>query len=232
MDHEKQEMKTKHLRKSSSKSDKKIDMIATAAARLFSVKGYIETSMEDVAATARLSKGGMYHYFNCKEDILYFILSNFMDFLLEGFEQEIQNIEDPADKIRYIIHHHVKGYVAQMYSAKALFNEAYNLSSPKLSKVKSKERRYFSIIAGVLSLNLGHRLDKDELTVVTFNLLGMCNWIYSWYDPQGAINPEQLSQIIFENFTNGLSSFQRKSIADKGKGLDTTGTAAIRRSGN
>jgi AcrR family transcriptional regulator len=225
-------MTTKQLRKTSSKSDEKINTIATAAASLFSTKGYIETSMEDVATTAKLSKGGMYHYFSCKEDILDFILSNFMDFLLDGFEQEIQKIEDPADKIRYIIRHHVKGYVAHMYSAKVLFNEAYNLSAPKLSKIKSKERRYFSIIAGALLLYLGRKLDKDRLTVVTFNLLGMCNWIYSWYDPQGATKPEQLSQIIFENFTKGLSSFQRKSPAGKGKGLDTTGTAAIRRSGN
>jgi len=225
-------MKTRHVPKASAKSDRKISMIATAAARLFSTKGYIETSMEDVAAAARLSKGGMYHYFSCKEEILDFILSNFMGFLLEGFEQEIRNIEDPADKIRYIIGRHVKGYVADMYSAKALFNEAYNLSAPKLSKVKSKERRYFSIIAGVLSSYLGHALDKDELTVVTFNLLGMCNWIYSWYDPQGVIDPEQLSQIIFENFTKGLPGFQRESVAGKGKGLDRTGTAAVRRSGN
>lgn len=170
-------MKANYLLKSSSKSDRKITMIATAAAKLFSMKGYTETSMEDVAATAKLSKGGMYHYFDCKEDILYFILSNFMDLLLEGFEQDVQNIEDPADKIRHSIRRHVKAYAAHMYSAKALFNEAYKLSPPKLSKIKFKEKQYFSIIAGVLSLYLGHTLDKDKLTVVTFNLLGTCNWI-------------------------------------------------------
>jgi TetR/AcrR family transcriptional regulator, cholesterol catabolism regulator len=118
--------------------------------------------------------------------------------------------------IRYIVSHHVKVYVAHMYSAKALFNEAYNLSAPKLSKIESKEKRYFSIIGEVLSLYLGHKVDKDKLTVVTFNLLGMCNWIYSWYNPQGAINSEQLSQIIFENFTGGLPGFQRNRCS-KGK---------------
>jgi TetR/AcrR family transcriptional regulator, cholesterol catabolism regulator len=215
--------KSSYLLKSSSKSDKKISVIAAAAARLFSMKGYIETSMEDVAAAARTSKGGMYHYFDCKEDILYFILSDFMDFLLEGLEQDIQSIEDPSAKIKYMIRHHVESYVAHMYSAKVLFNEAYNLSTPKLSKIKSKERQYFSIMAGALSGYLGHKLDRDELTVVTFTLLGMCNWIYSWYDPQGAINPEQLSRIIFENVTGGLTSFEGESFAGKGKALKATG---------
>jgi TetR/AcrR family transcriptional regulator, cholesterol catabolism regulator len=208
---EKVAMTTKHSLKSSSKSDKKIDMIATAAAKLFSMKGYIETSMEDIAVTAKLSKGGMYHYFDCKEDILYFILANFMDSLLEGLEQDIQNIEDPAGKIRYVISHHVEAYVAHVYSAKVLLNEAFNLSARKLSKIKSRERLYFSTVAGVLSLYVGHNLDNDTLRVVTFNLLGMCNWIYSWYDPQGATNPEQLSQIIFQNFVHGLSGLQGES---------------------
>lgn len=218
-------MKTNYPLKSSSKSDKKIGAIAIAAARLFSTKGYIETSMEDVAAAAKLSKGGMYHYFDCKEDILYFILSDFMDFLLAGLEQEVQSIEDPSEKIKYMIGHHVEGYVAHIHSAKVLFNEAYNLSTLKLSKIKSRERQYFSIMAGVLSGYLEHKLEKDELTVVTFTLLGMCNWIYSWYDPQGAINPEQLSQIIFENFTRGLSSFEAESFAGRGRALVATGPA-------
>jgi hypothetical protein len=201
-------MKKKDLVKTSPKSDKKVNMIATAAAKLFSKKGYRETSMEDVALSAKLSKGGMYHYFNCKEDILYFILSNFMDLLLKTLQQDLQKMEEPDEKIRFMIRHHVETYVAHMYSAKALLNEAYNLSTPKLSKIKSKEKQYFSIIAGVLSFYVGHKLDKDKLTVVTFNLLGMCNWIYSWYNPQGVINWEQLSRIIFENFIRGLSSFQ------------------------
>lgn len=205
-------MQKKSLAKTLSKSDKKINTIASAAAKLFSTKGYIETSMEDVAATAKLSKGGMYHYFNCKEDILFYILSSFMDSLLEGFKENIENIEDPDDKIRYVILHHVEAYVAHMYSAKALLNEAYNLSSPKMLDIKSKEKHYFSTIAQVLSLYVGNQLDEDKLKVVTFNLLGMCNWIYSWYSPKGAINYEQLSQIIFDNFTKGLSSFQNESL--------------------
>ena len=117
-----------------------------------------------------------------------------------------------ADEIRYIISRHVKAYAAHMYSAKAPSNEVYNLSAAKPWKIESKEKRFFSIIAGVLSLYLGHKVDKDKITVVTFNLLGMCHSIYSWYNPQGAINSEQLSQIIFENFTEGLPSFQRNRL--------------------
>jgi AcrR family transcriptional regulator len=193
-----------------SKSDKKVLTIATTAAKLFSAKGYIETSMEDVAAAAKISKGGMYHYFGSKCDILNYILSTFMDFVLENVEQDVQQIADPAEKIRLLILRHVRTYSEHMYLAKALLHEAHNLPSAKLKKIKSKEKNYFAALADVVSSYLGYGVDKDRLTVLTFNLLGMCNWIYSWYNPQGSIGPEELSQMIFDTFTRDLSTFRRE----------------------
>jgi TetR/AcrR family transcriptional regulator, cholesterol catabolism regulator len=193
-----------------SRSDRRILLIATTAARLFSTKGYIETSMEDVAAASKISKGGMYHYFSSKDDLLYFVLSGFMNLVLENVEQELEGIESPVEKIRFIVFRHVKIYTEHMYSARTLLNEAHSLSAPRFKEVKSKEREYFAIIARILSSYLGPRVDNDRLRIVTFTLLGMCNWIYSWYNPKGRTSPDQLSQIIFEIFSKGLSSSHRE----------------------
>ncbi len=191
-----------------SKSEKKVALIAACAARLFSTNGYIETTMEDVAAASKISKGGMYHYFRSKDDLLYLVLSAFMNLVLEGVEEQLERIEDPIGKIRFVIFRHVKIYTEHMYAARTLLNEANNLSARRLKEVKSMERGYFAVIARALSSHLGQGIDKDRLRIVTFSLLGMCNWIYSWYDPKGRTSPEQLSQTIFENFTEGLSGFR------------------------
>jgi len=199
----------KFTSQAASKSEKKALFIATTAARLFSTKGYVETSMEDVAAASKISKGGMYHYFSSKDDLLYFVLSGFMNLVLENVEQELEPVQNPAKRIRFIIFRHVKIYTEHMYAARTLLNEAHNLSARRLSEVKSREREYFAVIARALSSYLGPGVDKDRLRIVTFTLLGMCNWIYSWYNPNGPTGPDQLSQIIFEIFTKGLSSFHR-----------------------
>lgn len=190
-----------------SKPEKRVLLIAATAARLFSTKGYIETSMEDVAAASKLSKGGMYHYFNSKDDLLYFVLSGFMNLVLQNIEQDLERIASPMERIRFIIFRHVKIYTEHMHSARTLLNEVHNLSARRLNEVKSREREYFAIIARALSSYLGPSVHKDRLRIVTFSLLGMCNWIYSWYDPKGPTGPEQLSQVIFETFTKGLSNF-------------------------
>jgi AcrR family transcriptional regulator len=194
-----------------SKSDKKIVTIANTAAKLFSGKGYVATSMEDVAAAAKISKGSIYYYFSTKDVILDYILSTFMDAVLENAEHDLQEINDPEERIRIMILRHVTTYTGDMYLAKTLMQEAHNLPAAKHRKIKVKEREYFRIVFGALSSYLNNDADKDLLTVLTFNLLGMCNWLFSWYDPKKTIDPEQLARLIFDTFMNGLSGFARKS---------------------
>jgi AcrR family transcriptional regulator len=53
--------------------------ILRTAARLFQQQGYDATSMNDVAAALKLSKGGLYHHFQSKDEILFHIMSHAMD---------------------------------------------------------------------------------------------------------------------------------------------------------
>jgi AcrR family transcriptional regulator len=53
------------------KGNKKIDEIIEAAINEFVEKGYANASMESIAVRAKLSKGGLYHHFKSKTEILY-----------------------------------------------------------------------------------------------------------------------------------------------------------------
>ncbi len=188
--------------------------IAKTAAELFGTKGYLETSMDDIAAAARVTKGGVYHYFKSKAEILYFICSTYVDLDLEDLEESLARIEDPVEKIRFIIFRHIKHYSTHEYGAKTLLNEAYCLPSRYYKQVKERERHYLQIVTRVLSEYVGLRAEKDLITPLAFSLFGMMNWIYSWYDPRKSLKPEELSSLVFEIFTKGVDGavFQRKVI--------------------
>lgn len=192
--------------KADPKQIKRINAIAKVSARLFADKGYLETSMDNIAAAAKVTKGGIYHYFGSKTDILYFICSTYVDLDLENLEYSLSRIETTAEKIKFIIFRHIGHYATHVFAAKTLLNEAYNLPVRYFKKVKAREKRYFGIVAGVLSRCPGVRGRKDIITAMTFSLFGMMNWIYSWYDPKGSIRPEELSQLIYEIFTGGINN--------------------------
>jgi AcrR family transcriptional regulator len=182
--------------------------IGKVAAKLFNEKGYLETSLKEISAAARLSKGGIYHYFSSKNEILYFILSNYMDITLEGLEQKLSEIEGAFPKIKFIVSRHIDLYVRYLAESKILLHEAHCLPKKHYKIIAGKEKKYYQIVARVLSDFFENRIPKHELTALTFSLFGMCNWIYSWYNPKGPITPQKLSEIIYVSFYKGISSYQ------------------------
>jgi len=189
---------------------KKTLKIGKAAARLFNKNGFLETTMDHIASAARISKGGMYHYFSSKDEILHFILSNYMDLILGGLEEELDRLKDDSSKIEFIISRHIVLYTENLDEAKTLLHEAHCLPEKYYKTIAEKERKYYRIVANVIEKSLGGRtrMDEGHITALTFLLFGMCNWIYSWYDPKGSVSPEALSDMIRTVFLKGVDEFK------------------------
>jgi len=209
----------KYLKQLTQKELGKMTSIAKAAAKLFNEKGYLETSMNDISTATKLSKGGIYHYFSSKNEILYFISTNFMGLLLKDLKQELEKIEDNFEKIQFIISRHIGFYTKYIAEAKTTIHEGHLLPPEYFKIIADQERDYHQIVRSVLSDFFGGRISKDQLKVLTFILFGTCNGIYFWYDPKGSMTPEELSEIISDILCRGLLGFEAKEKGKtKGKG--------------
>jgi len=189
-------------------------LIGKAASKLFNDKGYLQTTTKDIADSAKLSKGGLFHYFASKNDVLYFILKNYMDLALENFEHELTEVKDAPSKIRFIISRHINFYLANSSEGKTLFQDAHLLPTKYFKVIAEKETKYYKIVAGVLADFINGRVEKSELTILAFELLGMCNWIFSWYNPKGSITPGKLSEFIYDIFYEGVSGYKERRTVD------------------
>ncbi|MGD0760671.1 MAG: helix-turn-helix domain-containing protein, partial [Candidatus Sulfotelmatobacter sp.] len=74
--------------------------ILRTAARLFQQRGYDATSMNDVAAALKLSKGGLYHHFQSKDEILFEIMNHAMDITEERVLGPVRGIAKAEDRLR------------------------------------------------------------------------------------------------------------------------------------
>src|SRR5579872_7376180 len=73
--------------------------ILRTAARLFQQRGYDATSMNDVAAALKLSKGGLYHHFQSKDEILFEIMTHAMEITEERVLNPVRGIADPEERL-------------------------------------------------------------------------------------------------------------------------------------
>ena len=53
-------------------------------------------------------------------------------------------------------------------------------------------------------MKVARKLRDVDLTVATFSLLGMINWLSRWYRAEGALNEQQVAQAIVDIALNGL----------------------------
>src|ERR1700679_993860 len=82
--------------------------ILRTAARLFQQRGYDATSMNDVAAALKLSKGGLYHHFQSKDEILFDLMNHAMDITQERVINPVLLVSDPQDRLRTLIRLHIE----------------------------------------------------------------------------------------------------------------------------
>src|SRR6476646_6538975 len=82
--------------------------ILRTAARLFQQRGYDATSMNDVAAALKLSKGGLYHHFQSKDEILFNLVNHAMDITQARVIDGVKGIADPEERLRMLIRRHIE----------------------------------------------------------------------------------------------------------------------------
>jgi TetR/AcrR family transcriptional regulator, transcriptional repressor for nem operon len=113
--------------------------IITKSLQVFSVKGYFNTSVNDILAATGLTKGGLYGHFRSKEDIWYAVYDQaviiWRDIVLKG----AQEITDPLERIEKTIEKDMKNYLgADVFDGGCFFfNMLVELSGQSSSMASS-----------------------------------------------------------------------------------------------
>ena len=84
-------------------SDVSRQKILDAAISVLIEKGVAATSINDLARASGLSKGGIYHHFDSKEDLLIGVLSSFLDNYLERINLEVNVNESAYTQIKRLL---------------------------------------------------------------------------------------------------------------------------------
>jgi AcrR family transcriptional regulator len=71
--------------------------------RLFSLKGYLSTSINDILDAAETSKGGFYNHFTSKEDLFFEVLKEAQRIWRERALWGMKDVEDPVEKIQVLL---------------------------------------------------------------------------------------------------------------------------------
>ncbi|MEW5920743.1 MAG: TetR/AcrR family transcriptional regulator [Bacillota bacterium] len=164
----------------------KRDEILNEAARFFRRKGFSGTSMQDIASAVGILKGSIYYHFRSKNEIFREVLNKGISPVLKKAEFIVGKKLAPREMLRELIENHVNYIIENDFSLVIFFQEKEKISASQTKDYIESRNCYEKIFRDVLAegINQGEFPDVDvSLTVLA--ILGMCNWIIQWYNPDG-----------------------------------------------
>jgi AcrR family transcriptional regulator len=180
--------------------------ILRAAARLFQERGYDATSMSDVAAALKLSKGGLYHHFQSKDEILFHLMEHAMEITQQRVIEPVRQISDPEERLRALIRLHIGVVLSERdREITVMLHENHPLPPELRRRINGRKKEYVQFVEGMIAEIQGQRRSKERVSprAAAFALMGMINWIYQWYRPEGKLDEQALVRQYTEIFFAG-----------------------------
>lgn len=174
---------------------------------LFEKKGFSETSIQDIVDSLGVTKGTFYYYFSSKEELLMDIHLQYIDEILK-IQTEILSDphKDNKTKLFDVIYMLISQIRSQRSSAKIFFREMQNLSEERLAEVIPKRDQFRLNIEKIVRDGIDKGEFRSDLnsTIVTFGILGIANWSYNWFNPDGQFTDREVAEIFVDMILNGI----------------------------
>src|SRR3977135_1001091 len=162
--------------------------ILRAAARLFQQQGYDATSMNDVAAALKLSKGGLYHHFQSKDEILFHIMSHAMDITEARVINVVRRIdatsvEGAEERVRPLMRLHSWIVLSpEDREITVMLHENHPLPPALRRQITARKKDYLHFVEHLVADVQRKRNSRSSVTprAAALALVGMINWIYQW----------------------------------------------------
>jgi AcrR family transcriptional regulator len=118
----------------------KYEALLTESMRLFNLKGYRDTSMEDIAAAVGMPASGIYRYFSGKSDILAAAFRRAADRLSAELSAIVNTVPNPEDALTAVIDAHVARSFDQPELDYVYYSERLNMSAADQKILRNMQR--------------------------------------------------------------------------------------------
>jgi AcrR family transcriptional regulator len=194
------------------------EQLIDIAAELFDRKGYVHTSINDIAKALGLGRSAVYHYFRNKEEILAALVE--AEALTPShLLQEL--IDEPGlsatERLRRAV---VDGIVRRLSSgARFILLSRLETQIPEeLGPLYNLGRRHiydFYVRCIVEGIAKGEFRDVDP-KIAAFAVIGMANWTSRWYSPNGLKSPAEIADVIADLALQGLKASHNQPCGSEG----------------
>jgi TetR/AcrR family transcriptional regulator len=187
--------------------DEKREAMLHRAAMAFARDGYDRSSMAGLAAECGVSKALLYHYYASKEALLFDIVRNHLEALIEAVEGAGAARLPPQESLRALVGALLSAYRDADAEHRVQVEGMRLLPPAEQEALRVLERRLVDIFADAIrALDPPAFESRALLKPVTMALFGMLNWFYMWFREGGGISREGYADLATHMLVSGVRS--------------------------
>lgn len=180
------------------------DRIVRTAAELFAVNGYDATGIAEIQARAEISRGAFYYHIDSKQTLLFEISKNQVD-KMNAVAAELAARPEPADvKIREMGRKLLRNISDHRAEWAVFFRDFVALTGQRREQILAARDRYEQYWADLCQAGVREGVLNEVTPLQVKGILGMLNYTYLWFDPQGIVSPEELADSYTDLLLNGV----------------------------
>jgi AcrR family transcriptional regulator len=177
--------------------------IIRVAARLFAVKGYHATTLNEIASELGITKPSLYYHVRDKQDILREIVSRIME-AMESASKVGKSDLPPRERMKAMIRILVKFAAERKETTLIAFEEVKILPKRTRDAVKRRQKDVEKSLQETLKEGVGKGdFEVKDIKAASFAILGATNWVYRWYQPGGKLTPDKIADQFIDFLESG-----------------------------
>jgi len=178
------------------------------AATMFAERGLRATTVRDIADSAGILSGSLYHHFSSKEEMVDEVLRGFLDWLFTRYQEIVATEPNPLERLKGLFmasleaieHRHAQVVIYQ--------DEAKRLAGQgRFSYVEERNQEQRKMWVDVLNQGVAEGYFRPDLDVdLVYRFIRDTTWVsVRWYQPGGPLTAEQVGRQYLAIVLGGIT---------------------------
>jgi AcrR family transcriptional regulator len=183
----------------------KQQIVLRTAARVFSQRGFHQTTLSDIAKELHIAKPTLYHYFKSKDEILLQVQQAAIAQMMAVELGPVSSGTSGRDLLEDFIGRYVE-MIVDDFGTCLIKTGDLPLEPENRVIVRKGSKQIEMMMREILRRGAKDKsLAPCDPKMTAMFLFGSLNWIPYWYRPDGELNVEQLAQKVTQSLLAGLA---------------------------
>jgi TetR/AcrR family transcriptional regulator, cholesterol catabolism regulator len=184
------------------------DELLDLAASMFAERGLRATTVRDIADSAGILSGSLYHHFKSKEQMVEEVLRDFLDWLFTRYQEIVEGAADPLERVKGLFMCSFEAIELRHSQVVIYQDEAKRLSAlPQFAFVDERNREQRGMWVDILKQGMADGAFRPGLDVdLVYRFIRDTTWVsVRWYQPGGPLTAEQVGRQYLDIVLGGIT---------------------------